>query len=284
MYGTLDDTDLIEAEASRADIVLHLADISHVASALAIKRGLHSRRDLRHPAYWISVSGTDNIAWKDCRDESYGEPPSDDIYDDWDGLARVLSLPDIAAHHDVEQIQLTSGAPLVKTAIVCPPCIYGIGRGPGNQRSVQIPELALYTLKHGHGFQVGKGLSVWPNVHIEDLSDAFLLLVEEAVKGGGNATWNNEGYYFIENGEHTWGEIASVIAVEAKTQGLLQSAEIRSFPAKEADQLFEFGAVLYGASSRCRAVRARKLLGWKPLHSGIEAAAREALQVEARSL
>jgi hypothetical protein len=39
-------------------------------------------------------------------------------------------------------------------------------------------------------------------VHVDDLSDAFILLVEEALKpNGGNAQWGDEGYYFAEAGE-----------------------------------------------------------------------------------
>lgn len=40
------------------------------------------------------------------------------------------------------------------------------------------------------------------DVHVDDLSDAFILLVEEALKpSGGNAQWGDEGYYFAEAGE-----------------------------------------------------------------------------------
>jgi hypothetical protein len=40
------------------------------------------------------------------------------------------------------------------------------------------------------------------DVHIDDLSDAFILLAEEALKSnGGNAQWGDEGYYFAEAGE-----------------------------------------------------------------------------------
>jgi hypothetical protein len=40
------------------------------------------------------------------------------------------------------------------------------------------------------------------DVHIDDLSDAFILLAEESLKpNGGNAQWGGEGYYFAEAGE-----------------------------------------------------------------------------------
>lgn len=39
-------------------------------------------------------------------------------------------------------------------------------------------------------------------MHADDLADAFILLVEEALKpNGGNASWGDDGYYFAEAGE-----------------------------------------------------------------------------------
>ena len=73
-------------------------------------------------------------------------------------------------------------------AIVCPPTIYGPRRGPDIQRSIQAYELAKVTLKRGKGFQVEGGHNLWTMVHVQDLSNVYLRLVEEAVKGGRNAT------------------------------------------------------------------------------------------------
>jgi nucleoside-diphosphate-sugar epimerase len=72
---------------------------------------------------------------------------------------------------------------------VCPPTIYGPGHGPDNQRSIQAYELAKVTPKRGKGFQVEGGQNLWIMVHVQDLSNVCLRLVEEAVKDGGNATW-----------------------------------------------------------------------------------------------
>ena len=88
-----------------------------------------------------------------------------------------------------------------RSAIVFLPTIYGRGRGPVNQRSVQVPELARVTLQHRVGMYVGRGLSVWSNVHITDASQIFLKLVEKAAGGeDGSHYWNENGLYFAENG------------------------------------------------------------------------------------
>ncbi|OJJ34578.1 hypothetical protein ASPWEDRAFT_70242 [Aspergillus wentii DTO 134E9] len=140
VYGDPDDTQLIEAEASKADIILHLASIEYIDSSRAISRALQAREKLHKPAYWISNSGTDNIAWKDCGQKTYGEPPIDGICNDWDGLSEVTSR-------------------------------------------------------------------------------------------------------------------------DAQMRGLIQSAEVRRFEAHEADNHIDFASLCYGATSRCKAIRARRLLG-----------------------
>lgn len=82
-----------------------------------------------------------------------------------------------------------------------PPLIYGRGRGPVNQRSVQVPELAKATLQRRAGLQVGKGQSIWSNVHITDISQIFGKLVGKALQGEESELWNENGLYFAENGE-----------------------------------------------------------------------------------
>jgi len=39
-------------------------------------------------------------------------------------------------------------------------------------------------------------------IHIDDVSDAYILLAEEALKpNGGQAHWGDTGYYFVQHGE-----------------------------------------------------------------------------------
>jgi len=119
-----------------------------------------------------------------------------------DGIGEVTSLPDHAPHRNVDKVVLGAGSSTIRVAIVCPPTIYGRGRGPDNQRSVQVPELARVTIEANHGWQVGKGKARWGSVHIKDLSDLFLNLVERAAAGPMDRNlWNENGYYFASRGE-----------------------------------------------------------------------------------
>ena len=195
-------------------------------------------------------------------------------------------MPDRASHRNVDKIILSAGAEHahIRTAIVCPPTIYGQGRGPGNQRGHQLYELSRCTLEKKHGIQVGSGKTYWTNVHVYDLSDCYLKLVEAAVAGVGNAVWGAEGYYFTENGEHQWGHIAKIVASAAKKQGYLETDEVFSLSGGEADQMTPHGSLMWGANSRCKAVRAKKLLGWKPKERSMEDETPDVVTYEAKRL
>lgn len=103
-------------------------------------------------------------------------------------------------------LSVATDTPHIKTALIVPPMIYGKGSGPGNQRSVQIPELVKAILQRQKGLQVGPGLSRWGNIHIQDLSRVLLRLVEKAVKGDQNDNiWGLNGIYLPAAGEMVGG-------------------------------------------------------------------------------
>lgn len=281
-YGDLSNSALLEREAAAADIVIHCASITDVDASISLAKGL-ARRTRAGSAFWISLSGTDNLAWPTLETGNYGET-LDTVWDDYDGLSKVASFPDDAPHRDVEKIQLEAGSDNVKVAIVCAPTVYGPGRSCGNKRSDQVPGLAKYTIQNGKSFIVGRGLNRWPNIHIHDLSSLILILVTNAADGGRGATWNEHGYYFAENGEHVWKDIAEQIAKEAKSQGLIQKSNVVSYSAEEVDRQVEWGALIYGTDSRCKAIRARRILGWKPVGHTLEQEIGRAVEEEASQL
>ena len=203
-------------------------------------------------------------------------------------------MPDQAPHRITDKIVIAAGtdhADRIKTAIVCPPTIYGVGRGVGNQRSVQVPDLIKAILQKGYGIKVNAGKTLWSNVHVHDLSDVYLKLVENAASGeslaewpGKPAIWGAEGYFFTENGEHVWGDISQTIATEAQKQGVLKTDEVKSISAEEAGAVREYGQAIWGANSRSRAGRAREALEWNPSAPTIEDEMKLAVEIEAKSL
>lgn len=266
VYGDLSSTSLIASESQAADIVVHTANCDDETSAHAIIQGI-SQKPAGSKGYLIHTSGTGILCWQDYERKIYGEE-NEKVYDDWENVGEMLKIPNIAVHRNVDKIVLAAHEQLpekIDTAIVCPPCIYGPGRGPDNQRSMQVYRMAENVLKRRKGFQVCDGKNRWTEVHVQDLSAVYVALVEAALsQGGGKATWNDEGYYFAENGEFVWGDVARAVAKAAKDKGFITSADVESISIEEADKLTEAGSYLCGMNSRCRAVRARKLLGWQP--------------------
>ncbi|OCK84020.1 NAD dependent epimerase/dehydratase family protein [Lepidopterella palustris CBS 459.81] len=283
VYGDLDSTDLLTTEASNADIVLHCAHADHPGAAAALVAGLAQRAE---GGFLIHTSGTGTLCVGDLDNGTFGIK-SEKLFNDLDGIAEITSLPDHAPHRNVDTIVLAAGAEpsgKVRTAIVCPSTIYGPGRGPDNKRSIQVYEMAKAVLQRGKGFQVNDGQNIWTQIHIQDLSNAYVRLVEEAVKGGGSATWGAEGYYFVENGDFKWADVATAIADYAAKQKLIRDATVEAVSREDAEKLFPYGSVLWGLNSRARGLRAKKVLGWKPVQKGLLESIPEIVDGEARSL
>ncbi len=79
------------------------------------------------PGYWLHTGGTGILTYFDTVEDRFGQPP-DRFFDDLDGVEVLTSLPDEAFHRNVDKIVLECGTAhvdTVKTAIVCPPTIYG---------------------------------------------------------------------------------------------------------------------------------------------------------------
>jgi len=204
----------------------------------------------------------------------------------------LTNAPDDAPHWPTEKIVLKAGiehADRVKTAIVSPPCIFGPGRGPVNTRSIQVYELTREILKAKEGVQLGAATNIWTEIHVQDLSMVYLLLGEAAAQGGGKATWGKEGYYFVENGEFEFHALSEAITKSAYEKGFIPSPKIRIMSVEESEKseiMKRWGGMLYiiGTNSRCRAIRARNLLGWSPKQRKLLDEAPYIVESEAKSL
>lgn len=252
---------------------------------------MKSTHSSSNPGYWIHISGAGILCWYDMDNQRCGEPPlPEQSYNDLDGIDKVTSVPDSAFHRAVDKIVLDYAAQdpeAVKVAIVCPPCIYGPGRGSVNQTSQQIPGLIANTLEEGFGPFIGSGLTEWDNVHVQDLSGLIVLLAAQSTLAEKNSRaeneiWGPKGYHFAENGTHKWSAIAEVIAKEAYKQGLIQSSEAKELDLEVAKEKYSYPLIWWGSNSKGKAKRARKYLGWQPNHPSLEDTIPEAVRLEAQ--
>jgi hypothetical protein len=176
------------------------AATGHAASAKAIAEGLQARHnETKKPGYWIQISGATVYAADEISSGRFGNA-TDDTYDDLKDQKQILSAIQKNPKRVVENLVISQTPSSVKTALIVGPLIYGVGRGPVNQRSVQAPEIAKATLKLGHGFKLNEGKNIWSNIHVHDLANLVSLLIG-AAKDGRDGFWNEDGVFNVENGE-----------------------------------------------------------------------------------
>lgn len=294
VYGGPDASylEVLEEEASKTDVILHAAESADdVSQATAISNGVlkSEGRSEDNPIFWVHICGTGILQWYDQTNHRFGQPPlPSETYDDIASLPRLLTLPDTADHRDVDKIVLgVNHLPpfTTKTAIVAPPTIYGVGRGPVNTISQQIPALARFTLQHGYAPVVGPpGLVEWDNVHVHDLSALLTTLVSLAALEPDRArttpeVFGGQAYFFAENGTpHVWARVAADVAAEATRQGYLKEAVVKTVG------IDDVPVKSWGANSRSVASRARKYLGWSPKGRSVQEEMEGMVRTEAERL
>jgi hypothetical protein len=162
----------------------------------AITKGLLSSPS--KPAFLIHLSGTGIVA--DWHDPTYLGKLNPKVWSDISNIDEITSRPDGELHRQTEkylQSVVAKHNDKLKIAIICPPDIYGPGRGPGRQQSVYFPVFVKEMEKVGPPFYVGEGTNTRSWVHIEDLMAVYLKLVEAAVAGGGNVDWGKEVKWYL---------------------------------------------------------------------------------------
>jgi len=242
VLGTLDDVDMLTREARASDGVINTASSDHVGAVQALVAGLEgSAKPLLH------TSGSSVIG-----DDARGNRRSEQVFDEDTPL---IVSPTKQPRRDLDLRVLGAARLGVRSVVICPSNIYGVGTGL-NPHSVQIPFLAANARAHGAVQLVGKGLNVWSNVHIDDVVELYLLAFRKAPASA---------FYFAENGEASFGEIGAAIAKRLGLPG------VEDLPPEVAAQRWGESKAYFslGSNSRVRSVRARRELGWAPRHASV---------------
>jgi nucleoside-diphosphate-sugar epimerase len=237
VHGTLDDVDVLRAAALRADAVINAANADHEPSARALLQPLEGTGKA-----YIHTSGSSIVGTQSAGERVDAVFDEDTPFTPSSGRAARVALN--------EHI-LSCKAKGVRSIIVCPSLIYGLGRGPA-KHSVQVPLLIELAKKAGVAKHYGRGENIWSNVHIDDLVDLYGLALASAPAGA---------FYFAENGENSMRQVCEAInrALGVKTGTVAMSLD-------EASREWGEGTAqnTMGSNSRVRAVRARAELGWRP--------------------
>lgn len=262
VVADLDDVDAVEKAAEGADIIIDTANADHPKGAAAMAKGLEKRKAVTgKQGIFIHSSGTGALT-----DDARGEFAAEKIYEDID-CADIRAIPTTYVHRGTDiEVQNPSDAGKLKGYIVMPPLIYGRGTGPFSRTSVQIPALIRGTLKLGQAPYIGKGLGMWNGVHVQDLVDLYMMLMEDGLSGSPKAPTGAEGYYFCATDTYQWKELAAEVGKRLHAKGAISTPEARTVTAEEeADVFGAWSGFAYASNSRSKAGKACTL-GWKPKH------------------
>ncbi len=135
----------------------------------------------------------------------------------------------------------------IRAVVVRPGIVYGGARGG-------IPAMFFGTaLKHGSAQTVGNGENHWPLVHIDDLAELYVRLVERAPAGS--------VYVAADSSRLTQREIAEAAARAAGKDGKVQAQQPDGSPFAEALML----------DQQVSSEKARNDLDWRPRHESFAA-------------
>jgi len=166
-------------------------------------------------------------------------------------------------HKDVDDFILNNSEDF-KAVVICPSCINGIGTGPFNKSSVQVRMLAKLSVKGRKAGWFERGHEVfWNNVHILDLADLYMLVLDGLLNGTIDQYSKEGGFYFGITEEHSWIKVAQALGVILHKHGLVDTSEASPFTKEIVDQIGAFALPPFGRDSRGVAARGRKL-GWNP--------------------
>lgn len=237
VLGTLDDVSVLKECAFKADVVVNAANADHELAAVTLLKALEGTEKTFIHTSGSSVVGTQAEGHR-----------VDDIYDE---TTPFSPSPGRAARAALNQRILDFSELGVRSIIVCPSLIYGLGHGAG-KHSMQVPWLIETARKHGVAKHYGPGENIWSNVHIDDLVDLYLLALTKAPSGG---------FSYAENGANSMNDMCNAINRMLGFAGGSQSMSL-----KEAAVEWGEGPAknTMGSNSRVKAARARAELGWAP--------------------
>jgi nucleoside-diphosphate-sugar epimerase len=241
IVGSLDDTELLQAEARAADAVVNAASSDHRGAVEALLAGLAGSGKA-----FVHSSGSSIVA-----DLAMGEP-SERIFDE---ATPISPLADKAARLAIDRLVLdASDVHTIRTMVLCNSMIYGHALGAPAQ-SVQIPALTHQAKTSGVARYIGRGLNRWSNVHIADIAVLYGLAIAKAQPGS---------FMYVESGEASLGEIADAIAAR------LGLGAAQSWSADEAIAAWGRNTAMFslGSNSRVRGKAAAEL-GWIPTQRSV---------------
>ncbi|KAK7026872.1 hypothetical protein VNI00_015414 [Paramarasmius palmivorus] len=266
VHGDLQDENLIQEEASKADIVINCATSSDWPSIRSILTGLEKRssENAGNPPLYIHTSGIAIIS-DNCRGEAVEFKEYTDI-----GF-KLEDLPETNVHLDCDLAIVQAGTRKenpVRTIMLFPGWVYGVGEGI---QKITFPYRTLLGLASNVGFAGtwGKGFNGTSNVHVKDVSSAILVLLDSALDGKvGTVGAGADDLYFVTSTEKVilYHELMTKFGDILHREGVVKSPGSRPYPDEVLAPLGEAGWSALGGNERASSDRLANL-GWEPVET-----------------
>lgn len=259
IIGSISSLSLLKSNAAAADFVVHMAG-DNFDAVCAMIDGLASSSSGRPLPQIISISGPRSLIDRSLPVTGIASP-SDKIWSDVADAHTILSLPKERMHAEADQkIIRHSIAKGVGTILLSPGQLWGRSKGLLRKESHAATYYAAVK-RRGRAFIIGDGSATWSWISKDDLDNAVVFLIEQALMSGKERREqlgvNMDGYYFVQAGDVSLLERAEAVNKR------LGFKEVERVSVEVAAEIHPFGPLMWGCGVRFRADKLSKL-GWKP--------------------
>ncbi|KAI0312779.1 hypothetical protein OF83DRAFT_613776 [Amylostereum chailletii] len=270
--GSFADAALIAEQSRVADIVINTADADDFPLTTAILTGLKQRFDEgKSKGALIHTSGCAIFlndkkdgkldpnckAWNDTNEEDF----------------KSLTTSQLHGQVDVPILQAGEEG-YVNTYILCPSGVIGATPAgvPVKNGTLFLKIIAQAYIEAKEGFYVGEGTNEFHVVHIEDLVDYYLRVIDFAVNGKDVGASPYERYFIVTAATTNWKMVAQTVSQDLYRRSLLKSSVPKSVALSEVHPWLSW----ISADERPVAGRGEGL-GWKPRHGGLQQYIKESM-------
>jgi hypothetical protein len=191
----------------------------------ALVEGLGQRkRKSNKKVHFFGISGVTNIADRPLTRHTDVRTLSDD--EDIYSFMKERQSEEEYMPRSADLAVVESGLELgVETYIVMAPHIFGVGTGSFNRFTFPVNMMVEGAKSQGKGFVIGDGSARWSHIHVEDLAELYLVLLERVISGE-TIPSGKKGIYFAESGSNSQLEISQMVAKAGNELGLLPTDEV----------------------------------------------------------
>jgi nucleoside-diphosphate-sugar epimerase len=238
--GDLDDLDALRRGAAHADAVVHAAFDRHAYENMAAA----IKSEEAATARLVEVTTSAGVALLYTSGIGVVGDTGPVVVDE---TANPKTPPSMGWRRALEQRVLAYRGVVVRPAFV-------YGRAGGDI----LPAMIASAVEHRTVVYADDGQNVWPNVHVDDLGDVYVMAIERGLR--------SEVLHAVA-GQATPRSVCEAV-------GRLVGVTASSLPLDEARRIMPYADWIAGSSIRVGTARTRELLGWVPagpdIHEDVE--------------